>query len=296
MSEPSLRILRTVSELRAWADAARQAGQQVGIVPTMGALHEGHLTLIREARRHAEQVVVSVFVNPTQFGPSEDFAAYPRTLDRDARQAQSAGAQAVFAPAAHEMYPEGEQTRVQVGLLSETLCGKSRPGHFSGVATIVSKLWAAVGPAVAVFGKKDYQQLQIIRRMTRDLLFPIEIIGVPTVREPDGVALSSRNSYLSTEQRIQARAIPRSLQQVSRAYEQGERSVSALLGLVREQLEQAALRIDYVELADPDSVQVWEEGAQLPGPALLALAAFAGSTRLIDNLVLGQDAPPSLGE
>lgn len=296
MSEPSLRILRTVSELRAWADAARQAGQRVGIVPTMGALHEGHLTLIREARRHAEQVVVSVFVNPTQFGPSEDFAAYPRTLDRDVSQAKTAGAQAVFAPSASEMYPEGEQTRVQVALLSETLCGKSRPGHFSGVATVVSKLWAAVGPAVAVFGRKDYQQLQIIRRMTRDLLFPIEIIGVPTVREPDGVALSSRNSYLSPEQRVQARAIPRSLACASQAYAQGERSVSALLGLVREQLEQASLRIDYVELADPDSVQLQEEGAQLSGPALLALAVFAGSTRLIDNLVLGQDAPPSLGE
>lgn len=288
MTSPT-RILSTVDELRTFADGARRSGKRVGIVPTMGALHEGHLALVREARRRADVVVTTVFVNPTQFGPHEDFDAYPRDLGRDTELAGSAGAAAVFAPAIREMYPEGEKTRVSVTGLTEGYCGRSRPGHFNGVTTIVAKLWAAIGPAVAVFGKKDYQQLQVIRRMTTDLLFPVEIVGHPIVRDADGLALSSRNAYLSPSDRAQALAIPRALAAAAGAFQSGERSARVLREVVRGALDRALLRVDYVELGDADDLEAFSDEATLPERALLAVAAHSGKTRLIDNCVLGED-------
>ncbi|HSC86557.1 MAG TPA: pantoate--beta-alanine ligase [Polyangiaceae bacterium] len=290
----SAHLWATVAELRQGTDAVRSRGQRVAVVPTMGALHMGHLALVREARRRADFVVVTVFVNPTQFGPTEDFAAYPRDLASDIALAESAGADAVFAPRVEEMYPEGETTRVHVSGLTEGLCGRSRPGHFDGVTTIVSKLFLAVGPAVAVFGSKDYQQLQVVRRMARDLLFPIEVVGHPTVREADGLALSSRNSYLSVEDRRRALAIPRALASAAGAHASGERSIRVLRETVRGALDRAGLMIEYVELTDPDDLTDHGDDELVDGPMLLALAVRVGRTRLIDNLVLGRDAPPEL--
>ncbi len=287
-------VLATVQQLRAWTDAARGRGRRIGMVPTMGALHEGHLALVREAKRRADEVVVTIFVNPTQFGPREDFAAYPRDLARDVALAESAGATVVFAPEATEMYPEGETTRVSVADLTDELCGRSRPGHFTGVTTIVAKLFNAVGPAVALFGRKDYQQLEVIRRMVQDLLLPIEVVGYPIVREADGLALSSRNAYLSAEDRVRALSIPRSLAAANGAFTSGERSVRVLRETVRGALDRAGLIVDYVELAEPRRLTVLDDELQLDGPTLLAIAAQAGKTRLIDNLLLGEDASPDV--
>jgi len=287
-------VLSTVEQLRAWTDAARGRGHRIGVVPTMGALHEGHLALVREAKRRAEDVVVTIFVNPTQFGPSEDFAAYPRDLARDVGLAESAGATVVFAPSAAEMYPEGETTRVSVAELTDELCGRSRPGHFTGVTTIVAKLFNAVGPAVAVFGRKDYQQLEVIRRMVRDLLLPIEIVGYPIVREANGLALSSRNAYLSPEDRVRALSIPRSLAAANGAFSSGERSVRVLRETVRGALDRAGLIVGYVELADPWRLTVLDDELLLEGATLLAVAAQVGKTRLIDNLLLGEDSSPNV--
>ncbi len=291
----SLELVATVGELRGRTDAVRARGQRVAVVPTMGALHEGHLALIRAAKRQADFVVVTIFVNPTQFGPNEDFDAYPRDLARDLSLAQSAAADLVFAPRVEEMYPAGETTRVTVAKLTEGLCGASRPGHFDGVTTIVSKLFNAVGPALAVFGSKDYQQVQVIRRMVRDLLLPIEIFTHPTVRERDGLALSSRNTYLSAEDRQRALAIPRALGSAAGAFESGERTVRVLRETVRGALDRAGLKVEYVELTDPDDLEPRADDALLEGPTLLAVAARVGRTRLIDNLVLGRDAAPELG-
>jgi pantoate--beta-alanine ligase/dTMP kinase len=216
-------ILETPEETRAHLDAARARGKRVGLVPTMGALHEGHLALVKMARARADHVLVSIFVNPTQFGPNEDFARYPRDLAGDVAKLEGAGADAVFAPDARAMYPEGEETRVRVGPTAAPLCGKFRPVHFEGVTTVVAKLFAVAGPCVAVFGKKDYQQLQVIRRMATDLFFPVEIAGHPIVREADGVALSSRNAYLSREDRLRARGLSRGLMAAQRAFAAGAR-------------------------------------------------------------------------
>jgi pantoate--beta-alanine ligase len=265
------------------------------MVPTMGALHEGHQALMREASRHAAATAVTIFVNPTQFGPQEDLARYPRDLDGDVAKCAAEGVSLVFAPDVAEMYPEGERTRVSVSGLTESLCGASRPGHFDGVATVVTKLFAAAGPLVAVFGRKDYQQLQIIRRLTRDLLLPVEIIGYPTVREPDGLALSSRNAFLSPEDRQRALAIPRALAGAVGRFAAGERRVGELRALVVDALESAGLRADYATLADADTLTPIADAARSGERALLAVAAFAGATRLIDNVVLGEDpAPPGL--
>jgi pantoate--beta-alanine ligase len=285
-------VVRTVRELRDATDAVRGMGGRLGVVPTMGALHEGHRTLMREASRRASAVCVTIFVNPTQFGPKEDLAKYPRTFEADVAACAGEGVALVFAPEVSEMYPPGEATRVRVSGLTEHLCGASRPGHFEGVATVVTKLFAAVGPSVAVFGRKDYQQLQVIRRMTTDLLLPVEIVGHPTVRENDGLALSSRNVYLSTEDRARALAIPRSLAAAVAAFERGERRAGALGGPVRAAIEAAGLRVDYVSVADPDHLAPHADGDTVGARALVALAAFAGTTRLIDNVVLGEDAAP----
>ncbi len=294
MPEPATRpaVLDSVAAFRAACDRVRASGGTLGLVPTMGALHEGHLALVAEARRHATVVAVTIFVNPTQFGPAEDFARYPRDLDGDVAACARAGVDLVFAPDVAEMYPAGERTRVVVSHLTEALCGASRPGHFTGVTTIVAKLFAVAGPAVAVFGRKDYQQLQVIRRMTRDLLLPVTIVAHPTVREPDGLALSSRNAYLSAAERARALAIPRGLGRAVRAFSAGERRAGALVELVAGELARAELRPDYVTVADADDLTPFAAAARIPERALVALAAHAGRTRLIDNVVLSEDPSP----
>jgi pantoate--beta-alanine ligase len=263
----------------------------VGFVPTMGALHEGHLELVREAKRRAPFTAVSIFVNPTQFGPNEDLARYPRDLEADVERCASVGTDVVFAPEAPEMYPAGASTRVRVGALAEPLCGAFRPGHFEGVATVVAKLFVLAAPCVAVFGRKDYQQLRVIERMAKDLLFAVEIVGVPTVRDGDGLALSSRNAYLSREERERARSIPRALGEAMAAFEKGERRAGVLREMALTRVRPNATRIDYVTIADPETLVPIDDGASLEGPALLALAMFVEKTRLIDNVVLGQDRP-----
>jgi pantoate--beta-alanine ligase len=283
------RIVKTPEAMRDVCDAARAGGARVGLVPTMGALHEGHLSLVRLARTRASFVAVSIFVNPTQFGPKEDFASYPRDLDGDVAKLAGAGCDVVFAPDAGAMYPAGDQTRVHVGKLAESLCGPFRAGHFEGVATIVSKLWILAGPCVAVFGKKDYQQLAILRRVATDLFLPVEVVGHPIVREADGLALSSRNAYLSTEERRRALALSRGLGRAAHAFAAGEKRVATLRGAVRSELEPAATSIDYVDLADPDSLDVLADGATVGKRALIAIACRIGKTRLIDNIVLGED-------
>ncbi len=263
----------------------------------MGALHEGHLSLVRRAAELADDVVVTIFVNPTQFGPNEDLAKYPRTLERDVEGAMRAGATCIFAPPIEEMYPPGERTRVSVSGLTDHLCGASRPGHFTGVATIVTKIFALVGASTAVFGRKDYQQVKVIERMTRDLMLPVRVVAEPTVRESDGLALSSRNRYLSDNWRGRALSIVRALDEAARLHARGERSAGVFRQRVREKLEAAGLRVDYVELADPDELDPIADGEQVGERVLLAIAAFADSTRLIDNLVLGEDlAPLSRGD
>jgi pantoate--beta-alanine ligase len=260
----------------------------------MGALHRGHAALMIEARRRCGLVVVSIFVNPSQFGPNEDFARYPRTLQADRELCESAGVDLLFVPEVGEMYPPGDQTRVRVGRLADPLCGEHRPGHFEGVATVVAKLFALIGPAAAFFGRKDYQQLRVVERMARDLLFPVEIVGCPTVREPDGLALSSRNVYLSAQERAQARSIPRALAEAARSFAQGERRSGAILERTQGAVGPVATSIDYVSLADPVSLEPIAAGQTMGDKALLAIALRIGRTRLIDNLVLGEDPPPTV--
>ncbi len=289
----SLPIATSPLEFREVCDGARQrTARLVGFVPTMGALHEGHLALVREAKRRAPFVAVSIFVNPTQFGPNEDFGRYPRDLARDVEKLGSVGADAVFAPEPAAMYPKGEETRVHVGALAEPLCGRFRPGHFEGVATVVTQLFALAGPCVAVFGKKDYQQLAILRRLATDLFFPAEIVGYPIVREPDGVALSSRNAYLSAPDRERARALSRGLAAAWRAFARGERTASVLAGEARGEVARAADSTDYVEVTDADTLAPFAGSARVGDRALVAIACRIGGTRLIDNVVLGEDPSP----
>jgi len=280
--------VKTPEQARAACDAARARGARVGLVPTMGALHDGHLALVREAQKHAEFVVCSVFVNPTQFGPNEDFSRYPRDLASDVAKLE--GASAVFAPEVSAMYPPGDETRVRVGPLAAHLCGPHRPGHFEGVATVVTKLFAIVGPCTAVFGKKDYQQLAVLRRVATDLLLPVKVVGYPIVREADGLAMSSRNAYLSADERTRALALSRGLSAAARAFASGERKAGALRGLVLAEVERAATSVDYVTLADADALVPFDDGADVGARAVLAIACRIGTTRLIDNLVLGEDA------
>jgi pantoate--beta-alanine ligase len=289
----SLHVHVRAADFHAACDEVRRQGGRVGFVPTMGALHEGHLKLCDAARAHATSVAVSIFVNPTQFGPNEDFSRYPRTLERDLDACKSRGVEHVFTPAVEEMYPKNERTRVRVDGLTEGLCGPKRPGHFEGVATIVAKLFLAAGPCLAVFGRKDYQQLKVIERMARDLLFPVTVQGHPTVREADGLALSSRNVYLSPEQRATARQIPAALAAAVRRFEAGERRAAELRVPVEARLREAGLRLDYVELRGPDELEAIDDSAQIGARALLAVAVFAGKTRLIDNVVLGEDEAPA---
>lgn len=292
----SVAVHKTIAEFRAACDRARAGGARLGFVPTMGALHSGHLRLVEVARGHAERVAVSIFVNPTQFGPNEDFAKYPRNLEQDVALLESVGADLVLSPSADEMYPQGEKTRVRVSGLSEHLCGPFRPGHFEGVATVVTKLFAIAGPCTAVFGRKDYQQLKIIERLARDLMLPVTVIGEPTVRDADGLALSSRNAYLSAEERQRALAIPRALAAANTRFADGERGASALIEPVRAALAAAGLRADYADIADPEGLFPIPGDLQVGERALIAVAAFCGTTRLIDNLVLGEDSAPPVAE
>lgn len=269
-------------DLRQHTGHWRQAGQRIALVPTMGNLHEGHLQLVRQARQHADVVVVSIFVNPTQFGPNEDFEAYPRTLEQDMRHLQDNGVELLFAPTTGIMYPLGTaQCRVEVRGLDQTLCGASRPGHFSGVTTVVSKLFHAVQPDVAVFGEKDFQQLVIIRRMTRELLFPIDIVSAPISREADGLARSSRNRYLSADERQRAPRLYQQLQQTRQAIVTGARNYPSLQHDMRQALTQHGFDVDYASIVNTESLQM----AQAEDPCLLiAVAARLGRTRLIDNV------------
>jgi pantoate--beta-alanine ligase len=261
----------------------------VAIVPTMGALHAGHLALVREAFGRATFVVVSIFVNPTQFGPNEDFARYPRRLEDDVRSLQDVGDPYVFVPAVRELYPAGEQTRVRVGAVAEPLCGRFRPGHFEGVATVVAKLFALVGACEAVFGRKDYQQLLVVRRMTEDLLLPVKVVGHATVRESDGLAMSSRNAYLSNEERERALGFVRGLDAATRSFDEGERRARRLEAIARGALDAVGAAIEYVEIRNADTL---EEIETVGDRAVLAVAGRIGTTRLIDNVVLGEERPP----
>ncbi len=281
MSVTPATVISDPRALSEWSAAEQRAGKRVALVPTMGFLHAGHLALVREARRRADRVVVSIFVNPTQFGPHEDFARYPRDLDRDLALLAPLAVDVVFAPEPAQVYPAGFATYVVPEKLTDGLCGRSRPGHFKGVCTVVAMLFGMSRANLAVFGEKDFQQLQIIRRMTRDLWLPVEIIGHPIVREPDGLALSSRNSYLSPAERRDALALSRALTAVAAQFAAGERSAEALVETAKSVLATArSARIDYVEIVDPETLAPL---ARIEREAVCALAVFVGRTRLIDN-------------
>lgn len=272
----------TVARMKQWRVAQRDVS--VGFVPTMGYLHEGHLSLVRAARAANERVVVSIYVNPKQFGPHEDFATYPRDLARDAQMLQEAQVDVLFAPTDEEMYPPGYATTVRVGgSLTDGLCGASRPGHFEGVATVVTKLFNIVRPTRAYFGEKDYQQLQVIRRMTQDENLDVEVVGCPIVREPDGLALSSRNVYLSPTERVAARSLVQGLDLAATLLDQGERDVNQLrTSLLKHFAAFPEARVDYVEFVDAETLRPL---GKVRGKTLLALAVYIGKTRLIDNRV-----------
>jgi pantoate--beta-alanine ligase len=279
-----MQILRSVNELRAWSRTARMAGKTIGLVPTMGALHAGHASLIRAASERTQAVAVSIFVNPTQFGPNEDYARYPRTFDADCALVESLGADVVFAPPVEEMYPLGAETFVEVEQISDRLDGKSRPGHFRGVATVVAKLFIAAEPDFAFFGQKDAAQVSVLRRMIADLRMGLDLVVCPIVREEDGLALSSRNVYLSAEQRKQALVLSRSLRAVKQLVATGERDAEKLAAAARAVFAgEPAVRADYIALVDWSTLEPVEMAA--PG-TLYAVAAWVGETRLIDNTIL----------
>ena len=276
-------IVSTLEELRS---ARLLLDGKLGLVPTMGYLHEGHLSLVSRAKAECTFAAVSIFVNPTQFGPNEDLSKYPRDLERDLHLLEDAGVDLVWTPALEDMYPAGFQTWVEVGQMTQPLEGAQRPGHFRGVTTVVSKLFNAVGPAKAYFGQKDAQQAAVIRQMTRDLNFPVEIVVCPIVREPDGLALSSRNVYLTPEERKAATVLYRALSSAKSAYDKGERNAGKLHQVMQDILASEPLaRMQYVSCADYDTLQELDE---VTGKTLLSMAVFMGKTRLIDNLVLGE--------
>jgi pantoate--beta-alanine ligase len=286
------RLFTTLGEYRSACDELRRQGQRLGLVPTLGALHHAHQALMRTARVAADRVAVTIFVNPTQFGPNEDFQRYPRDLEGDLAACEAAGVDLVFAPGLSEIYPPGEATRVRVSGLTDDWCGKSRPGHFEGVATVVTKLFAASGPCTAVFGRKDYQQLQVVKRLTADLLLPVTIVEHPTQRDADGLATSSRNRYLSASERARALALPRMLAGAGAAFQAGERSAERLAAVVAGGLGHADIEIEYAALVDSRALTPITSGEVAPGQAAVLVAARVGGTRLIDNTVLGVDAPP----
>jgi pantoate--beta-alanine ligase len=280
----AVEIVTTAARMRDLAGAARAGPGRIGLVPTMGALHDGHLSLLRRARAECDTIVLSVFVNPLQFGPGEDFERYPRDLARDADLARAAGASLLFAPEGGEVHPPGHRTWVEVAGMQDVLCGRSRPGHFRGVTTVVAKLLAIVRPHAAYFGEKDAQQLRIIRRMVLDLRLDVDVVPCPTVREGDGLALSSRNAYLTPEERRAAPVLHRALCTAAAAARRGETDAARLAALVRDAIAREPLaRLDYAEAVDDETL---EPVARLERPLLLAAAAWFGKARLIDNVVL----------
>ncbi|WP_022847160.1 MULTISPECIES: pantoate--beta-alanine ligase [unclassified Desulfurobacterium] len=283
-----MKKVRTVKEMKGIAEAFKRAGKSIGFVPTMGYLHEGHLSLVRRARKENDIVVMSIFVNPTQFGPNEDFEKYPRDEKRDSKLAEREGVDILFLPAVEELYPEPYRTYVEVSEITEVLCGARRPGHFRGVTTIVTKLFNIVKPDRAYFGKKDFQQYKVIKQMVKDLNMDVEVVGCPIVRENDGLAMSSRNIYLSLEERESALSLYNALKLAKELIEKGERRAPR----IKEQMEKFILshpnvkKIDYIEIVDQDNfkdVEFIKEGN------LIALAVFVGDTRLIDNWVVGEE-------
>ncbi|MGQ0793481.1 MAG: pantoate--beta-alanine ligase [Deltaproteobacteria bacterium] len=277
-------IVKSPKQMQAAADEAKRAGKSIAFVPTMGALHEGHLRLFDEGKRRGDILVASVFVNPSQFGPNEDFSKYPRDIESDAEKARLRGADIVFAPAPSDIYPEGFETWVEVGEMAQRLCGIFRPGHFRGVATVALKLFNIVKPNVAIFGEKDYQQLKIIERMARDFNLDIEIVGFPIVREEGGIAMSSRNKYLSAEDRARALAIPAALNHINAKFAGGETNAETLTQAARAILLGSGIdSIDYIEICSPDTLRKREIAE--PGD-VVALAARVGATRLLDNIKL----------
>jgi len=279
-----MKIIKTVKEMQAEAEKLRQAGRVIGFVPTMGYLHEGHLSLVRIARERADVVIVSIFVNPTQFGPNEDLEKYPRDFERDERLAEEAGADIIFYPSEKEMYPAGYLTYVTVDEITKTLCGASRPTHFRGVITICAKLFHAVKPHLAVFGQKDAQQAVVIRRMVKDLDFDMEIVVGPIIREEDGLAISSRNSYLSPEEREEALSLHQSLKMAEEMVRKGERRTRDIVDKMRKLIEEKKrTQIDYIDVIHPETLKPLE---MIENRALIALAIFVGKTRLIDNTIV----------
>lgn len=286
---PVLPAIQRVPEMQAWSERVRRRGERIVMVPTMGFLHEGHLSLVRAGRERGDRLVVSIFANPTQFAPSEDFESYPRDLERDVRLLAAEGVDLLFNPAAEDMYPRGYQTYVDVEAVSRPLCGVHRPGHFRGVATVVLKLFNIVRPHVAVFGLKDYQQVQVIRRMLLDLNLDVEIVACATVREPDGVAMSSRNRYLGAAEREAAACLQSALGKAEALVRGGETSAAKVRdAVVAEIRRQPLARLEYADLCDPDDL---EPVSEIRGSTLLALCAWVGKARLIDNRVLGGSQP-----
>lgn len=278
-------VLTTPDEVRSYVAHQATLGKRLALVPTMGFLHEGHVSLMREGKRRADVVAVSIFVNPTQFGPKEDLSTYPRDLEGDLGRCESAGVSIVYAPQPKTVYPEGFETWVTVEAVSRGLCGERRPGHFRGVATVVAKFLALFRPAVALFGEKDYQQLLVIKRLNRDLDLGVDIVGLPTVREPDGLAMSSRNAYLSKDDRARALALSKGLFEAQRLVQHGERDPKMLMDAMSATLKAAGLREDYVAVRHADTFEPLER-LEPKVPARALIAAFAGSTRLIDNMSL----------
>ncbi len=280
-------LVKDVEEMKLLSRRWREDGYTIGFVPTMGYLHEGHLSLVRKAREDNDKVVVSIFVNPTQFGPNEDYNRYPRDLERDMKLLEPIGVDAVFYPSVEQMYPEGYRTYVEVVGITERLCGASRPGHFRGVTTVCMKLFNIVMPHRAYFGKKDFQQYVVIKTMVRDLNMDLEIVPMPIVREPDGLAMSSRNTYLNPEERKAATCLYRSLKRAVELYEAGERDAAKIREEVVKVIEAEPLaKIDYVEVVDPETFRPVEKVGK---GTLVALAVFVGPARLIDNVQLGVD-------
>ena len=278
------RVINTISGVRELVKQARSQGKRIGLVPTMGALHAGHVSLVETAKKQTDFVVVSIFVNPTQFGPNEDFAKYPRTLDADVAMCEKAGADVVFAPSAEEMYPTQQQTLVNVEKLTDCLCGASRPGHFRGVTTVCTKLFNIVLPDIAFFGQKDAQQSIVIKRMVADLNMPLEIAVCPIVREANGLAMSSRNKYLSDQQRQDAAAIYASLRKAEQMIKSGERTSAAIVAAMKEILRQGgSIATEYIHIVDAATLADLQV---VKGQVLIAIAAKAGATRLIDNILI----------
>jgi len=278
-----MKVIKSVNEMQGFSIEQRALGKKIVLVPTMGYLHEGHLSLLREGKKHGDILVMSLFVNPTQFGPNEDFSRYPRDFDRDAELARGVGTDIIFYPDVQDMYPAPFKTSVYVSELSEIFCGKTRPGHFKGVTTVVAKLFNIVLPHIAIFGEKDFQQLVIIRQMVKDLNIPVQIIGMPTIREHDGLAMSSRNTYLKGDLRNRATVISRGLMKASEAFKKGLSDSKKLKDIVHQEINSAGLKEDYIEVVDEETLKPINE---VFANARIIVAAYVDNVRLIDNVPL----------